>query len=127
VKIAIPSNEEGILYPHFGHAPAFAVLEVDESTKQIIETKLTVPEMGGHAAVPPWLNSLGVSVLIAGGLGAAAIENLNHHNIDVYYGASELPVQEVVTQWLAGNLKLDPRPCSHQHGHDCGHGDHQHG
>lgn len=126
MKLALPATEEGILCPHFGHAPRFAVVETDDNTKTIAKTILLRPEMGGHAAVPPWLKSLSVSKLIAGGLGNLAIENLNNHGIDVYYGAPELPVEELVSRFLSDTLVLNPKPCDHTHDHDCPHGDHQH-
>ncbi len=121
MKIAIPATEERILCPHFGHAPYFAVIETNDATKEIIKTTLLQPEMGGHAAVPPWLKSLGVKCLIAGGLGNLAIENLNNHDIDVFYGAPELPVDEIVRQFMTDELELNPQPCNHKHDHDCSH------
>jgi predicted Fe-Mo cluster-binding NifX family protein len=127
VKIAIPSTEESVLCPHFGHAPYFAVVEISDKTKEIVSTTLLKPDMGGHAAVPPWLKSLGVSSLIAGGLGSLAIENLNTHDIDVFYGAPELPISEIVRLYLKDELVLNPQPCSHTHDHDCEHTEHQHG
>lgn len=127
MKIAIPATEESILCPHFGHAPFFAVIEINESNTEILSSKLLKPEMGGHAAVPPWLKSLGVIKMIAGGLGSLAIENLNNNSIDVYYGAPELPIAEIVHQFLNNTLQLNPKPCDHKHDHDCEHGDHHHG
>ncbi len=126
MKVAIPSTEEQILCPHFGHAPGFAVVEINDSIKEIVGTVLLIPDMGGHAAIPPWLKSLGVSTLIAGGLGAPAIENLNANGIDVLYGAPELPVNEIVKLWITDKLVLNPKPCNHNHDHDCAHGEHQH-
>lgn len=126
MKIAIPATEDSILCPHFGHAPYFAVIEVNTETKKIIETTLLKPEMGGHSAVPPWLKSLGVSSLIAGGLGSLAIENLNKHEINVFYGAPELPVNRIVELWMKDELELNPQPCNHTHDHDCEHMDHHH-
>ncbi len=127
MKIAIPANEDKTLCPHFGHAPFFAVLELEGPGQGVKSLQLLQPEQGGHSAVPPWLNSLGVMALIAGGLGQLAIENLNRHGIEVHYGAPELPVEEIARLWLAGELKLNPRPCTHTHDHDCSHEGHTHG
>lgn len=127
MKIAIPSTEENILCPHFGHAPMFAIININDSTKEIVSTTLLKPEMGGHSAVPPWLKTMQVSKLIAGGLGSLAIENLNNHNIDVYYGAPELPVNEIVQLFLKDELVLNPQPCNHKHDHECEHAEHHHG
>jgi len=124
MKIAIPATEESILCPHFGHAPLFAILELNTENKEIISTTLLKPEMGGHAAVPPWLKSLGVTALIAGGLGALAIENLNNNGIDVFYGAQELNVNEIASLWMKDELELNPQPCNHTHDHDCEHHSH---
>ena len=124
MKIAIPATEEQVLCPHFGHAPYFAVVEVDNATRRIGVIQLLKPEQGGHAAVPPWLRDLGVTTLIAGGLGQLAIENLHRHGIDVQYGAPELPVAQIAEHWLQGTLTLNPRPCDHKHDPDCEHGQH---
>jgi predicted Fe-Mo cluster-binding NifX family protein len=123
MKIAIPAFENGTLCPHFGHAPNFAVADVNTETKEINSIELLVPKMGGHEALPPWLKSLGVTVLIAGGIGARAIEFLCANQITVVAGAPELPIREVVTQWLAEQLNLNPQPCNHVHTEGC---DHEH-
>lgn len=121
MKIAIPASENNVLCPHFGHAPLFAIIELKPELKQVLDVKVLKPEKGGHAAIPPWLAEMGVSVLIARGLGAAAIDNLNQHQIKVHYGAPELPVEEIARKWMEGSLSLDPRPCTHNHDHDCSH------
>lgn len=127
MKIAIPATEESILCPHFGHAPCFAIVEINPLTKEIINTTLLHPEMGGHAAVPPWLKSIGVENLIAGGLGSLAIDNLNKHEINVFYGAPELHVNKIAELWMKDELELNPQPCNHTHDHDCAHTEHHHG
>ncbi|HNX01252.1 MAG TPA: DUF134 domain-containing protein [Candidatus Cloacimonadota bacterium] len=126
MKIAIPATEDGILCPHFGHAPMFAIVEVNSETKEIVSSTLYKPEMGGHAAVPPWLRMMGVTKLIAGGLGAMAVDNLQRNGIEVIAGAPELKVEDVTTLWLDGKLISNPKPCSHEHHEGCEH-DHHHG
>lgn len=124
MKIAIPSTEEKFLCPHFGHAPYFAIIDIDDLQRKIINVEIKQPEQGGHEGVPPWLQSLQVTVLVAGGLGKMAIDNLQKNMIDVYYGAPELPVAEIALLWLADELTLNPQPCNHDH--DCDHQDHKH-
>jgi predicted Fe-Mo cluster-binding NifX family protein len=126
MKIAIPAYENQTLCPHFGHAPNFAIIEVNDETKQVNSIELLVPEMGGHEAVPPWLKSLGVSVLVAGGIGQRAIDNLQAHQITVLYGAQEKPVKEITEEFLNNKLTMEPRPCNHIHHDNCEHHDHEH-
>lgn len=119
--IAIPATEEQILCPHFGHAPFFAIISADESTHEITSIALLKPEIGGHDALPPWLLSLGVHIVIAGGIGKPAIENLQTHQIKVVCGSYEHPVMQVVTQYLSGDLLTSPRECNHGSEHTHGH------
>ena len=117
--IAIPATEDNILCPHFGHAPYFAIIAADESTHAITTLSLLQPTVSGHEALPLWLKSLGVELLIAGGIGKPAIENLREHNINVVCGAYEHPCSQVVSQYLSGNLLTSPKECDHKHDHAC--------
>jgi predicted Fe-Mo cluster-binding NifX family protein len=121
MKIAIPSTEESILCPHFGHAPCFAIIEIETTQKTILNVEIMQPEQGGHEGIPPWLKSMNVTALIAGGLGKMAIDNLQKHDIEVFYGAPELPVKEIAQLWMNDNLNLNPQPCNHTHDHNCEH------
>lgn len=128
--IAIPANEDKTLCSHFGHAPRFAIIKTD-ADKNIVSAELLEHEGGGHKALPPWLKSLGVELLIAGGLGAPAMENLNAHGIAVLAGAPPLDTEEVVRLFLSGKLENRYTPCNHhgehhhhEEGHECGHHKH---
>ena len=121
--IAMPATAESILCPHFGHAPMFAFLDIDENEHGPIikNVELIAPEQGGHDAIPPWLAKRNVSILIAGGIGQAAIENCKKNMIKVVYGAPELPVATIAMQWLEKALSLSPHSCNHSCGNTCGH------
>lgn len=120
--IALPAEETKMLCPHFGHAPLFAIVKVDEN-KQITDISYQTPTVSGHSALPSWLKSFGVEVIIVGGIGKPALANLAANGIRPIAGAPVKNVGEIVSLWLTEKLELKPTECSHHHGqHD--HHDH---
>jgi predicted Fe-Mo cluster-binding NifX family protein len=83
-KIAIPVSN-GILSPHFGHCDKFYICEV-EGNEVISENFISAPphEPG---ILPQWLNSQGVTDIIAGGMGHRAISLFKQSDINVFAGA----------------------------------------
>jgi predicted Fe-Mo cluster-binding NifX family protein len=69
---------------------------------------------------------MGVSLMLAGGIGAGAINVLAAHGIDVVRGCSG-NVDEVVNLYLNGELSDSGESCNHhshhhgEHGHTCNH------
>ncbi len=119
MKIAIPANENKTLCPHFGHAPFFAIIDLYQETKEVNTIELIAPSMGGHEAVPPWLKSLGVTLMIAGGIGQKAIDFVAANGITLIAGVPELPITEVVNLWLNDKLVSQFTPCNHTHEEGC--------
>lgn len=117
-------NETGEIFQHFGHTESFKLYIVEEGqiqTTQIMDTNGT-----GHGALAGMLNSVGVTVLICGGIGGGARNALAEAGIEVYPGAAG-DADENVTSFLAGTLAYNPDTmCSH---HDTDHtcGNHEEG
>ncbi len=81
MKIAVASND-GQVAEHFGHCGTFLVL--DTQTGQFTD----VPNPGHKPGfLPNFLADLGVDAIVAGGMGAGAIEIFNARNIRVLTGA----------------------------------------
>ncbi|MBP7127250.1 NifB/NifX family molybdenum-iron cluster-binding protein [Myxococcota bacterium] len=130
--IALPVEEErGLdseICPHFGHAPAFALVEVEGDrigTCSIVANPMAEQHQPGM--LPRFVQSLGANVLLAGGMGPRAVDLLRHFGIEVATGA-EGRVRDAVTAFLAGRLS-GTSPCNHGHhaGGGCGgHGHHGH-
>lgn len=118
-KIGIPTAD-GKLFPHFGKAPHVTVFDVEDE-KILNKEVLTAPEHA-HGAMPKFLQGLGVTDVICGGLGAGAIQLLEQMAIRIHGGAPADDVDAVVDAYLKGTLVLGDRTCHHD---GCG-GDHHH-
>ena len=122
MKLAIPV-ENGLLCSHFGHAPQFAIVEIEENNVKASSLKTPPPHEPG--VLPRWLKELGVSHVICGGIGARAVELLNQAGIEVTAGVSPQDPAKVVEAFLSGGLTGMSGPtCSgheHGHGHNCAH------
>jgi len=110
MKYAVPVAD-GVLCSHFGHCEQFAILTV-EAGKMVLKEHVTPPphEPG---VLPEWLASMGVSVVIAGGMGSRAHELFRARNIEVITGAPQGSPEELVTQYLAGTMKTGQNVCDH--------------
>lgn len=109
-KIAIPVVE-GKLNNHFGHTQEFFVYEV-EKDKIINEDALTPPphEPGVY---PKWLADMGVTDVIAGGMGQRAILLFNQNKINVFVGVPVKSPKELVEDYLSGTLETSDNSCDH--------------
>lgn len=132
MKLAV-TYENGQVFQHFGHTEQFKVYEVEDGAikaEQVVDT-----DGFGHGALAGFLQQLGVSVLICGGIGGGARNALAEAGIQLYPGASGDTDQQVKA-FLAGSLAYNPDTvCSHHsheeghscHGHEEGHSCHGHG
>ena len=124
MKIAV-TYESGMVFPHFGHAQAFKVYDVQDGE---IKAAQVAPTQGsGHGALAGFLAGLEVDTLICGGIGAGARQALAQAGIRLFPGVQG-PADEAVQALLAGTLAYDPDTvCAHHHsgheeGHTCAHG-----
>jgi len=112
MKIAIPVAQ-GKLYPHFGHAEEFALVEVDEQKRTIRSCEFRVPPPHEPGVLPRWLQEQGIRVLIAGGIGRRAQELLARAGIEVKVGVISEEPDALVRDYLAGSLRSGPNVCEH--------------
>jgi len=110
MKFAIPLAE-GKLTAHFGHCQEFALVEVEANQIKSKETLVPPPHEPG--VLPKWLHDLGTNVIIAGGMGARALELFAQNNIKVIVGASALTPEELVKQYLDNSLQTGGNVCDH--------------
>lgn len=126
MKIAIPV-ENGCLNPHFGGSREFAVVEVDVNAKTTLRSETLPAPKHEPGAFPRWLHSLGVEVVIAGGIGQRALVLFAEQGINVVAGQANEPIESLVEAYLNGGLTAKPEGCTHHEpGHDLHHV-HQHG
>jgi predicted Fe-Mo cluster-binding NifX family protein len=112
MKIAVPLNE-GRLSMHFGHCQKFALLEVDEEAKKIVNKSLHDPPPHEPGLLPRWLHELGANVIIAGGMGQRAQQLFVGNDIKVVVGAPEAAPEELVTAFLQNTLTFGANLCDH--------------
>jgi predicted Fe-Mo cluster-binding NifX family protein len=63
--------------------------------------------------LPKWLHELGANVIIAGGMGARALDLFAQNDIKVIVGASALAPEELVKQYLDNTLQTGSNVCDH--------------
>ncbi len=110
MKFAIPLAE-GKLTAHFGHCQEFALVDVEDNEIKNKETLVPPPHEPG--VLPKWLHELGTKVIIAGGMGARALDLFAQNNIKVIVGASALTPEELVRQYLDNKLEAGANVCDH--------------
>ncbi len=110
MKIAIPLAD-GKLTAHFGHCQEFALIEVEGN--EIMKQETLVPPPHEPGVLPAWLHDLGVSVIIAGGMGGRALSLFEQNGIKVITGAQALEPEELVQSYLENNLVMGDNVCDH--------------
>ena len=126
LKIAIPLAN-GQLCMHFGHCEEFAIIEADEAAKTILKSETKTPPPHEPGVLPRWIASLGVNLVIAGGMGPMAQQLLAAQGIQVLAGASPAAPEALVKAWFDGSLVCGDNVCDHGpgeghgHGHSCHH------
>jgi len=112
MRIAIPVLQ-GKLCTHFGHCPAFALIDVDPESRRIVSRQeLTAPEHE-PGVLPRWLAEHRVNTVIAGGMGQRARDIFTEKGIQVLVGAASRSPEELVNEYLQGSLLLGENVCDH--------------
>ncbi len=112
IRIALPITADK-LFAHFGHCEAFAIFDVQEESKKIVNRfEISAP---GHqpGLLPGWLHQQGVNVVITGGMGSRAQELLVREGIKFIIGAPEDNPEAIVNSYLAGSLVAGENICDH--------------
>lgn len=112
MKIAIPLAN-GQLAMHFGHCENFALVEVDEKTRQILGTTVLNAPPHEPGVLPQWLHEQGADVIIAGGMGQRAQQLFAAKGIRVVYGVSSATSESIVRAFLDGTIVSGENLCDH--------------
>jgi ATP-binding protein involved in chromosome partitioning len=108
LKFALPVDD-GKLAAKFGQSKNFALFTVKDGAVVDQESIPTPPhEPGG---IPEWLDDLGVTHVIAAGLGEKAQGLLTHKGIQVITGDPQETPENLVTNYLKTN-PAPTRPCA---------------
>ena len=112
MRIALPITDDK-LSAHFGHCQQFAVVDIDNETKKITKTDMLTPPAHEPGVLPKWLSEMNVSLIIAGGMGQRAQQLFTKNNIEVLVGAPDDTPENIVTQYLTGQLQSGQNICDH--------------
>lgn len=112
MKIAIPTTN-GKLSAHFGHCEEFALVDVNEETKEIANIATLQPPAHEPGVLPKWLGEQKANVIIAGGMGQRAQQLFARNNIKVIVGAPEQSVEEIASAYLNDTLNTGENVCDH--------------
>jgi len=114
MKIAIPTNS-GKLCQHFGHCEVFTFINIDDSTKEILNKEEITPPEHVPGIIPPWVAEQGAHLVLAGGMGGRAIELFAQNGVEVITGCPSIEPEQIVKAYLKNSLELGENGCDHNH------------
>ena len=113
-KLVIATDRQQVA-GHFGHCDSFLLVEADDGRIRSRAT-LAVPDHS-PCSLPDHLAGMGVTAVIAGGLGVRAQQGFAEYGIRAFVGVQG-PAEEALAAWLDGSLESGANVCT---GHDgCG-------
>lgn len=115
MKIAVAT--EGIsVSAHFGRCPEYAIFEVEGGE---VKSRTIIPNPGHEPGfLPGYLGRMGVSCIIAGGMGPRAEALFSEQGIETVTGVSGT-IERAVANYLAGTLERGRSACDHPHSDGC--------
>jgi len=112
MRIAIPLAQ-GKLSLHFGHCDQFAIFDIDDRLKKVINREDAIPPGHEPGVLPRWLHEENVGVIIAGGMGQRAQQLFTQNGIKVIVGASSEIPEELISAFLEDTLETGDNICDH--------------
>jgi predicted Fe-Mo cluster-binding NifX family protein len=122
MKIAVTAENnnglESMVAQHFGHAPYFMLVDVENGEVTTVESAAN-PYAEAHqpGQIPAFIKQLKANVILSGGMGGRAIEFFEQAGIKAATGASGT-VRQALENYFGGNFK-EAAPCDESvaHGH----------
>lgn len=115
MKIAL-STKGNDVYGHFGSCDTFTLVDIQDG--KVASKELVGTEGNHHGSLPGYLASLGVKVVISGGMGEGAQRKLAQQGIDVIVGVQGT-IDETIEKYVAGTLESVPQ-VQKEHQCNCG-------
>ena len=109
-KIAIPVNN-GILDAHFGHAKQFAIITLNDS--QIINELIMDAPPHEPGLLPKLLSEKGVTDVLVGGMGNKAIQLFQKAGVNVFVGAPQLAIRNLIDGFVNKTISFSANYCDH--------------
>lgn len=120
IAITIETNEglDSTVAQHFGHAPFFALVDVENgeiTATEVVANPFAEKHQPGE--VPGFIKKQNASVMLSGGMGGRAIQFFEQAGIEAATGARG-SVRQALENYLGGNL-IEAAPCAEsvEHGH----------
>lgn len=110
MKYAIPCADEKLCM-HFGHCEKFAIIE--EKDGEILGKEMITPPPHEPGLLPKWLHEQGANVIVAGGMGQRAQALFAQNDIKVVTGAQPAEPEDIVMEYINGNLVTGANACDH--------------
>jgi predicted Fe-Mo cluster-binding NifX family protein len=124
MKIAVPVSGNQQIDDHFGHCEYYSIFTITENEIADIQTLKSEKGCGCKSNISVVLSTMGVELMLAGGIGAGAINVLNNAGIAVVRGCSG-KAEDVVKGYLAGLVIDNGEVCAHHEHHQGQGGNHQ--
>ena len=106
---------DGHIDDHFGHCDHYSIVSVDDSGKILgIEDMPSPQGCGCKSGVAAVFKEKGITVMLAGNMGAGALNKLNESGLTVIRGCHGR-IMDVVNDYLAGRLSDSGESCIHHH------------
>lgn len=125
VKLVIPverfERENSTIFPHFGRAPLFTVVELleDGSVKSISSVNNVGEHFGGQGGAETLVSGLQPDALVVKGMGPRGLQAFQSKGVAVFTGNVET-VGEAIDAYVGGRLVGLTEPCKdarHQFGY----------
>jgi predicted Fe-Mo cluster-binding NifX family protein len=104
--------ENGAIAGHFGHAPSFIVVEIENGTVVSRKEHPSPPHEPGK--IPSFVKSLGADCVVVGGIGQKARDLFSALKIDQICGVNGA-LDDVIASLAAGTLSEGEIVCDHGH------------
>ena len=120
MKIAIPTRNDQV-DEHFGHCEFYTIFTIGEGNNIVNVENLPSPQgCGCKSDIAYVLKEQGVTVLLAGNMGAGALNVLNKQGIKVLRGSTG-DVRKLTEEYLQGTVNDSGLGCeSHENHHGQG-------
>lgn len=125
--LAIPSEAPGGLEAapsqHFGHAPAFTLVELEGQDVKSVQVLANGDHVAGGCMAPVMaLKEAGVQALVSGGMGMRPLAGCQQVGIQVFFNEGAATVSEAVRLVAQGQARVfgPAQTCGGGTG-DCGH------
>jgi len=122
MKIAVPTKEGNQIDNHFGHCEFYSIFTV-ENKEVVNKQNLQSPQgCGCKSNIAYDLAEMGVSIMLAGGIGNGAVNKLAEQGIEVVRNCAG-DVDVLVNDFLAGKIQDGGSNCA---AHDAHHSNDAH-